>query len=140
MKEITQKEMDRHMREHHTDLYSHPKSEEIGIPFTKNEIIKNGELENPDFELKPFMDTIQFPTPTKKEGEWEKLIQLNLNCGCSLGKCVKCAPIILIVSSLLHSKEKEIRESIAKEVKEKGLHLGYRNNILEIIRGDKEIK
>lgn len=49
------------------DCVAYPKSEEIGIPFTKNVIIKNGELENPDFELKPYKDTIQFPTPTEKE-------------------------------------------------------------------------
>lgn len=93
-------------------------------------------------------------TPTEKEGEETIKIELQKD---GLVSITSLFDLLLkkgvierwealengdfnIYHSSIHSKEIEIRESIAKEVKEKGLHLGYKNSILEIIKGDKEIR
>jgi hypothetical protein len=44
--------------------------------------------------------------------EQERLIKLNMDCGCSLGICKKCSPIILI----FRSSQNQLIEKVIEEV------------------------
>ncbi len=46
------------------------------------------------------------------EKSWEELIKLNLNCGCHLGVCKKCSPIIVIIKSLFSQQKQKLKEEL----------------------------
>jgi len=45
--------------------------------------------------------------PKEKINNWREVIKLNLNCGCKLGICKKCAPIIQIIQDLLKTQAED---------------------------------